>query len=228
MMVTNMQQQQKMMATMMEAMAQNMGVPQPMQPGLTAPANNVSNLFERFQRYRPPMLVGTHRPEEAEYWLNRVTKLLKRLHCTETESVELLSYLFEKEADLWWESVLRSILEGHQGSMTVAQYENRFTELSHYASEMIASEAIKMRRFLAGLRSGIRSKMCCVSIRTYAELVEMATQAEQDEERVARVRSQLGPRNRVEGPSSSFTGKRARPSLPPRQAAAPAPSARPA
>ncbi|XP_058092393.1 uncharacterized protein LOC131238815 [Magnolia sinica] len=176
-----------------------MGMPQPAQPGLTTPASNVSNLFEQFQRYRPPMFAGTHRPEEAEYWLNQVTKLLRPLHCTRAESVELLSYLFEKEADLWWESVLRSIPEGHvwtwevfearfnekylpqtyqhereneflclqQGDMTVAQYENRFTELSCYASEMIASEAIKIRRFSAGLRSGIRSKMCCASIRTY-------------------------------------------------------------
>ncbi|XP_058113238.1 uncharacterized protein LOC131256269 [Magnolia sinica] len=112
-MVTNMQQQQQMMATMMGAMAQNMGMPQPAQPGLTAPANNVSNLFERFQRYRPPTFAGTHRPEEAEYWLNRVTKLLRPLHCTEAESVELLSYLFEKEADLWWESILRSIPEDY-------------------------------------------------------------------------------------------------------------------
>ncbi|XP_058087534.1 uncharacterized protein LOC131234621 [Magnolia sinica] len=175
-------------------------------------------------------------------------------------ATKLVSYLFEKEADLWWESVLRSIPENHiwtweafearfnekyipqsyqhereneflrlqQGGMSVAQYENHFTELSRYASEMITNEAIKMRRFRAGLRSGIHSKTCCASIRTYAELVRMSIRAEQDEERVARNRSQLGPRNRIEGPSSSFAGKRARPSSPPRLAATPAPSARPA
>ncbi|XP_058078529.1 uncharacterized protein LOC131226824 [Magnolia sinica] len=115
-----------------------------------------------------------------------------------------------------------------QGGMSVAQYENCFTELSRYASEMMANEVIKMRRFTAGLRSGIRSKICCVNIRTYAELVEMSIRAEQDEERVARNSSQLGPRNRVEGPSSSFAGKRARPSSPPQLATAPAPSTRPA
>ncbi|XP_058106471.1 uncharacterized protein LOC131249717 [Magnolia sinica] len=110
--------------------------------------------------------------------------------------------------------------------MSVAQYENCFTELSRYASEMIANEAVKMRRFTAGLRSGIRSKICCVNIRIYAELVEMSIRAEQDEERVARNRSQLGLRNRVEGPSSSYAGKRARPNSPPRLAATPAPSTR--
>ncbi|XP_058106340.1 uncharacterized protein LOC131249552 [Magnolia sinica] len=259
-MATSMQQQQQMMVTMMGAMAQNLGMPQPEAPGLTTPVTNPNNLYERFQRHRPPTFACTHCPEEAEYWLNRVTKLLRPLHYSEAKNVELVSYLFEKEADLWWESVLRSIPENHiwtweafearfnekyipqsyqhereneflrlqQGGMSVAQYENCFTELSRYASEMIANEAIKMRWFTAGLRSGIRSKMCCANIRTYAELVEMSIRAEQDEERVARNRSQLGPWNRVEGPSSSFAGKRARPSSPPRLAAAPAPSARPA
>ncbi|XP_058106404.1 uncharacterized protein LOC131249632 [Magnolia sinica] len=112
--------------------------------------------------------------------------------------------------------------------MTVAQYENWFTELSCYTFEMIANKAIKMRRFSAGLRSGIRSKMCCASIRTYAELVKMSIRAEQDEERVAWNRSQLGPRSRMERPSSSFAGKRPRPNSPPQLAAIPAPSVRPA
>ncbi|XP_058089192.1 uncharacterized protein LOC131236093 [Magnolia sinica] len=112
--------------------------------------------------------------------------------------------------------------------MTVAQYENRFIELSHYASEMIANEAIKMRRFSVALRNDIHSKMCCANIRIYAKLVEISIWAEQDEERAAQNRSQLGPRNRMEGPSSSFFGKRSRPNSLPRQAATSAPSARPA
>ncbi|XP_058113239.1 uncharacterized protein LOC131256270 [Magnolia sinica] len=54
----------------------------------------------------------------------------------------------------------------------------------------------------------------------------MSTWAQQDEERVARVCSQLGPRNRMEGPSSSLVGKRPRLNSPPRLAATLAPSAR--
>ncbi|XP_058068229.1 uncharacterized protein LOC131217333 [Magnolia sinica] len=191
-------------------MAQNLGMSQPEAPDLAAPVTNPNNLYERFQRHRPPTFPGTHRLEKVEHWLNRVTKLLQPLHCSETENVELVSYHLEKETDLWWESVLRSIPENQiwtweafearfrekyiprsyqhereneflrlqQGGMSVAQYENRFTELSHYASEMIANEVVKMRRFTAGLRSSIRSKICCVNIRTYAELVEMSIRAE--------------------------------------------------
>ncbi|XP_058068684.1 uncharacterized protein LOC131218017 [Magnolia sinica] len=260
MMVTNMQQQQQIMTTMMGAMAQNLDIQQPGPPAMAAPINNISNLFEQFQRYRPPTFAGTHHPEEVEYWLNRVTKLLRPLHCSDAESVELFSYLFEKEADLWWESVLYSIPEDHvwtweafearfnekylsqtyqhereneflclqQRGMTVGQYENRFTELSCYASEMIVNEAIEMRQFSIGLRSGIRSKMCYANIRTYVKLVKMSIRVEQVEERVARTCSQLGQRNRMEGPSSSFAGKRLRPNSPPQLAATPAPSVRPA
>ncbi|XP_058070096.1 uncharacterized protein LOC131219118 [Magnolia sinica] len=243
MMASNMQQQRQMMATVMGVLAQNLGMPEPEAPGLATPATNTNNIYEQFQRHRPPTFADTHRPEEAEYWLNRVTKLLRPLHCSEEENVELVSYLFEKEADLWWESVLRSIPKNHiwtwehereneflrlqQGGMSVAQYENRFTKLSRYASEMIANEAIKMRRFTARLRSGICSKMCCTTLKTYVELVKMSIRAEQDEKRVARTHLQLGPWSMMEGPSSPFTRKRPRPNSPPRLAVAPAPSTRP-
>ncbi|XP_058080734.1 UDP-glycosyltransferase 91C1-like [Magnolia sinica] len=73
---------------------------------MATPATTMSNLFERFRRFRPPTFAGTYRPEEAEYWLNRVTKLLQPLHCSKAESVEFLSYLFKKEADLWWEATV--------------------------------------------------------------------------------------------------------------------------
>ncbi|XP_058088883.1 uncharacterized protein LOC131235639 [Magnolia sinica] len=241
-------------------MAQNLGIPQPEPPAMVAPVTNTNSLYERFQRHRPPTFVGTHHPEKAEYWLNRVTKLLRPLHCSEAENVELVSYLFEKEVDLWWESVLRSIPENHmwtweafeahfnkkyipqlyphereneflrlqQGRMSVTQYENCFTELSLHAFEMmITNEAIKMRRFTAGLKSGIRSKTCCTNLKTYAELVEMSIRVEQDEERVAQTRSQLGPWSRIEGSSSSFTRKRPCLNSPPRLVVAPAPSTRP-
>ncbi|XP_058071229.1 uncharacterized protein LOC131220297 [Magnolia sinica] len=38
--------------------------------------------------------------------------------------------------------------------MTVAKYENRFTELSRYAPRIVADETTRMRRFVEGLRAG--------------------------------------------------------------------------
>ncbi|XP_022158637.1 uncharacterized protein LOC111025088 [Momordica charantia] len=43
-----------------------------------------------------------------------------------------------------------------QGTLTVAQYERKFTELSRFALEFIPTEAIKIKRFVKGLRKGIR------------------------------------------------------------------------
>ncbi|XP_058099696.1 endoglucanase 10-like [Magnolia sinica] len=54
--------------------------------------------------------------------------------------------------------------------MTVAEYENRFTELPRYTPLIQASKPMKMRRFSEGLRPEIRSKMCYASINNYAEL----------------------------------------------------------
>ncbi|XP_058075809.1 uncharacterized protein LOC131224304 [Magnolia sinica] len=50
---------------------------------------NISSLFERFQRFCPLTFASTPRPEEAEYWLDRISKMLKPLYCT-----EYVPYLF--------------------------------------------------------------------------------------------------------------------------------------
>ncbi|MGV7343186.1 hypothetical protein PJI17_31295, partial [Mycobacterium kansasii] len=82
---------------------------------LVHPAGNVgaSGLFKQFQRFRPPTFAGTHRPEEAKYWLDHISKMLKPLQYTEAEQVELVTYMFEKEASLRWDSVLQTIAVGY-------------------------------------------------------------------------------------------------------------------
>lgn len=39
--------------------------------------------------------------------------MLKPLHCSKTEQVELVTYMFEKEASLWWDSILRIVAAGY-------------------------------------------------------------------------------------------------------------------
>ncbi|XP_022149799.1 uncharacterized protein LOC111018145 [Momordica charantia] len=43
-----------------------------------------------------------------------------------------------------------------QGTLSVAQYERKFAELSCFALELIPTEALKIKRFVKGLRKGIR------------------------------------------------------------------------
>ncbi|XP_058106359.1 uncharacterized protein LOC131249573 [Magnolia sinica] len=225
-------------------------MPSSEQPGSsTAPCS----LFEHFQRLRPPTFASTHHLKEAEFWLNRVTKAIRPPHYTKAEQVELISYLIEKEADIWWECLLRIVPANfvwtwedfearffqkyfpqtyrnekenefwrlQQGGMSVAKYEKWFTELSRYAPRIVADEETRMRCFNEGLRVGIRTKMCCANIRTYAELVEMSLRSEQDRERLSRVRLQLDSRGRMGGQSSSSTGRKPHPSSPPQHATPP-------
>ncbi|XP_070047232.1 uncharacterized protein [Nicotiana tomentosiformis] len=46
-----------------------------------------------------------------------------------------------------------------QGQMSVTDYEARFSELSHHALMILSTDAEKVKRFLAGLHSGIRANM---------------------------------------------------------------------
>ena len=49
-----------------------------------------------------------------------------------------------------------------QGSMTVAQYETHFEELSHFAPSLVTTEMERARRFEEGLRPNMK-----VGVRTH-------------------------------------------------------------
>ncbi|XP_058080659.1 uncharacterized protein LOC131228818 [Magnolia sinica] len=79
--------------------AQSMGVAPPASPMYPAGNASVSGTFERFQRLWPP---------------------------TFAEQMELVTHMFEKEARLWWDSVLRTIVVGYL--WTWEAFETRFNE----------------------------------------------------------------------------------------------------
>ncbi|XP_022156794.1 uncharacterized protein LOC111023627 [Momordica charantia] len=55
--------------------------------------------------------------------------------------------------------------------MTVTQYEKKFTELSHFALDLIPTEEKKIKRFVKGLRKGIRGQVNLQRPTTYAEAI---------------------------------------------------------
>jgi len=56
------------------------------------------------------------------------------------------------------------------GNMTVTQYARKFTELSRFALDFIATERLKMKRFEEGLAFYIRNELAGHPIQTYQEL----------------------------------------------------------
>lgn len=66
-----------------------------------------------------------------------------------------------------------------QGSMTVAEYLNKYIELSKHATTMIIQDEIdKCRKFEDGLREEIRTSICAVEWREFKKLVEAALEVE--------------------------------------------------
>ncbi|KAA0042134.1 DNA/RNA polymerases superfamily protein [Cucumis melo var. makuwa] len=67
-----------------------------------------------------------------------------------------------------------------QGSLSVAEYERKYTELSRYADVIVASESDRCRRFERGLRFEIRTPVTAIAKWTnFSQLVETALHVEQ-------------------------------------------------
>lgn len=73
----------------------------------------------------------------------------------------------------------KKLLRLVQGTMAVAEYENKFTELSKYAGTIVASEIDHCKRFEEGLRREIRTPTTANAEWTeYSKLVETALRVE--------------------------------------------------
>ena len=72
----------------------------------------------------------------------------------------------------------REFLNLKQGNMTVAEYEVKFTQLSRYASSMVATERDKCRRFEEGLKYEIRIKITIGELRNFTNLRAAAIRVE--------------------------------------------------
>ncbi|XP_022155000.1 uncharacterized protein LOC111022144 [Momordica charantia] len=67
-----------------------------------------------------------------------------------------------------------------QGTLSVAQYERKFTELSRFALELILNAAMKIKRFVKGLSKGIRGPVDLQRPASYAEAVRGALIMDKD------------------------------------------------
>ena len=66
-----------------------------------------------------------------------------------------------------------------QGTMTVAEYEKKYTELSKYATRVIVDEGERCKRFEEGLREEIRTPVAaCADWNDFSKLVEVALRVE--------------------------------------------------
>ncbi|RVW79757.1 Transposon Ty3-G Gag-Pol polyprotein [Vitis vinifera] len=86
-----------------------------------------------------------------------------------------------------------------QGDMTVAQYEAKFTELSRFSPQLIATEEEKTLKFQDGLKPYLKNKISILKLGVYSEVVDRALIAEKDNEELHQYREQQRKRNRSDG-----------------------------
>ena len=61
-----------------------------------------------------------------------------------------------------------------QGSMTVCEYRDVFTQLSRYAPEEVDNDAKKQKRFLKGLNDGVQLQLMTIVYPNFKTLVDKA------------------------------------------------------
>ena len=65
-----------------------------------------------------------------------------------------------------------------QGEDTIQVYEQKFANLSRFASTLVRLEADKLMRFIRGLRPDIQMEVTSITLRTYEENLKRAYWAE--------------------------------------------------
>ncbi|XP_071932034.1 uncharacterized protein [Coffea arabica] len=65
-----------------------------------------------------------------------------------------------------------------QGTLSVAEYETRFTKLSTYAPELVATERKRIRRFIQGLDLEIQDALAAAQVETFSDALEKAQRVE--------------------------------------------------
>ena len=82
----------------------------------------------------------------------------------------------------------REFLELKQGTMTMLEYVAKFTELTHFADDYVATDMAKVRKFEDGLKLSIRGKIMGLLLQDMDSIVKtaMAIEREVDDARSIR------------------------------------------
>ncbi|XP_028101524.1 uncharacterized protein LOC114300835 [Camellia sinensis] len=143
----------------------------------------------------------------VDAWVKDMEKIFRALPCTKRQKVTFATFTFKDNAqELWlltlakeeittWARFLEVFYEKYfpdslreqkasefihlkQRTMTVAEYESKFTQLARFATYVIPNETRKARKFEAGLDAGIKDRLEVLKLLTYAEVVDRAYIAE--------------------------------------------------
>ena len=99
-----------------------------------------------------------------------------------------------------------------QRDLTVVQYEAKFTELSRFSPQLIATEEEKALKFQDRLKPYLKNNISILKLGVYLEVVDRALIAEKDNEELHQYREQQRKRNRSDGAHGNQVQKKSAPS----------------
>ncbi|XP_028118913.1 uncharacterized protein LOC114316456 [Camellia sinensis] len=128
-------------------------------------------------------------------------KIFCALPCTERQKVTFATFTFKDDAQEWWlltlekedivtwarflevfyekyfsdslrEQKASEFIHLRQGTVTVVEYESKFTQLAWFATYVIPTEARKARKFEARLDPKIKDRLEVLKLPTYAAVVD--------------------------------------------------------
>ncbi|XP_028053743.1 uncharacterized protein LOC114258084 [Camellia sinensis] len=146
-----------------------------------------STTIKQFQDLKPTTFIGGPNPLVAEAWVRDMEKIFRTLPYTERQKVTFTTFTFKDDAQEWWLLTLEKedivtwaseFIHLRQGSMTVAEFESKFTQLARFATYVIPIEARKARKFETGLDPEIKDWLEVLKLPTYAAVVDRAYIAE--------------------------------------------------
>nr|XP_027083562.1 uncharacterized protein LOC113705852 [Coffea arabica] len=131
--------------------------------------------LERFLKFNPPNFLGEPDPEIAENWLERMSNIFAALDYTENRRMNFATFQFEGLAQKREDGFIML----KQGTLSVAEYEGKFTKLSKYAPELVINERRRIRRFVQGLNVKIQEGLAAAQISTFTEALEKTSKKAQ-------------------------------------------------
>ena len=151
---------------------------------------------------------GVGYPEKAWSWLEGNERVFSVMGCSDEQMVTYSAFLLRDRALDWWKAVQRQFPEGvsrtqfkeeflekfypsiykdqkieeifklKQGTMSVTNYEKKFSELVRHVPLFCDHEVQKSKSFVVGLRKEVKSILTSVSHTQYGEVVEASIRIE--------------------------------------------------
>ena len=174
---------------------------------LRQPREPVASI-ERGRKLEARNYDGLGDPEKASTWLEGNERVYQVMQCTEEQMVTFSTFLLRDRALEWWRAVQRRCPEGvsweqfkeeftdkfvpasyrdakaeeffrlEQGTLSVTDYERRFSELVRHVPFIRDDEVSKTKRFAVGLSPSIRTTVASTAHTQYGQLVEAAVRVE--------------------------------------------------